>query len=345
MKSEVIRYKLIYVGFSFIHHGAHSGYDFIKNVLHYDKYIDCQNDINYLNSIPERKNILLKIYLVLFGDRPWWVELRCIIYALFNRHIVFHFIYPEQLYRCTGFFKGRTNKIVCTLHQPADTYKDRPDLLRGSKYIDKIIVMSSDMLNPLQEVFENSKLFYIPHGVDTTYFKPLFKKKEKKILMVGNWKRNFEFANAVFQQIFNSDDDVTVDVVSNKENHKLFTLNSRLNLLSGIENDELLYLYQSSSVLFLPLNSFTANNALLEGAACGCNIVIATNQQSDSCYIREEFVEIIPLDIKVAVNNLMKALNNTDENDREKIVEFVRKNYDWKIVGRLTEEAIFNDLN
>jgi glycosyltransferase involved in cell wall biosynthesis len=345
MKSKIIRHKLIYVGFSFIQHGAQSGYDYIKNVLHYDKFIDCQNGINYLNSIPRRKNILLKIYLILFGDRPWWVEFRCILYALFNRHIVFHFIYPEQLYRYTGIFKGKTNKIVCTLHQPAKTYKDRPDLLTGSRYIDKIIVMSSDMLNPLQEVFKDSKLLYIPHGVNTSYFKPLFKKREKKILMVGSWKRNFDFANAVFMQILNLHDDVAIDVVSSKENHRYFTLNSRLNLLSGIRNDELLDLYQSSSVLFLPLNSFTANNALLEGAACGCRIVIATNQQTDSCYIKEEFIDLVPLDIELSVNILMKALNNPDENDRENIAEFVRKNYDWKIIGELTEKAIFDNLN
>ena len=345
MKIKSVKYKLVYVGFSFVHHGAHSGYDFIKNIIKYDKYIDCQKDINYLQSIPGRKNIIPKIYLVLFGDRPWWVELRCIFYSLFHRHIIFHFIYPEQIYRYTGFFKGRTNKIVCTLHQPAGTYRNRPDLLKGSKYIDKIIVMSSDMLNPLQDVFNTSKLFYIPHGVDTSYFKPLLKRKVRKILMVGNWQRNFEFANAVFQQIFSLEDDVTVDVVSNKENHKFFTPNSKLNLLTGIENDELLFLYQSSSVLFLPLNSFTANNAMLEGAACGCKIVVATNQQTDSCYISEEFIDILPLDIKLVIINLRDALNNPEESNTEKLVEFVRKNYSWEIVGKLTEEAILSNLD
>lgn len=344
MKQKSINYRLVYVGFSFVHHGIHSGYDYIKNVVPYSKYIDCQKSIDYLNLIPYKKNIISKIYLVLFGDRPWWVELKCIYYALFYRNLIFHFIYSEKIFRYTGFFKGRTNKIVCTLHLPADSYPAHSRFVKSARYIDKIIVLSSEMLIPLQKLFRNSELFYIPHGVDTTYFKPLSEKREKKVLMVGDWLRNFEFADSVFKRLFSLDSYVKVSVVSNRANHRLFTQNERLNLLSDIDDDHLLYLYQSSAILFLPLNRFTANNALLEGAACGCKIIIASEQPTGSCYIGKKYLDVVPFDVQIAANKILDRLHDQNDAGDNRIVDYVRTNYDWKSIGKQTEAAILNSI-
>ncbi len=53
---------------------------------------------------------------------------------------------------------------------------------------------------------------------------------------------------------------------------------------TNIDDDELLRLYQSTDIIFLPLNQATANNAILEGAACGL-AVISTNFDSIKVYM------------------------------------------------------------
>lgn len=334
-----VNYKLIYVGFSFILHGKHSGYDYIKNVVAYDFYIDCQKYINFTHSISTKNNLFAKMYLILFGDRPWWIEVKCIFYTLFYRNLIFHFIYPEKNYRYFGFFKGRNNKIVCTLHLSPDFYKTRPEFRKGIKYIDKVIIMTPDMINPLKTLFKNSKFYFIPHGVDTTYFKPSLKKKDTHILMVGNWQRDFIFADSVFKQLISLEKNIRINVVAQKENHKYFD-NTTVNIFSDITDDHLLDLYQSSILLFLPLTSLTANNALLEGAACGCKILIATNQQVDTCYIDKNLIDITPLNVNIVVNKILDLINNQDKGWDERITNYVETNYDWKIIGQLTEDAI-----
>ena len=53
---------------------------------------------------------------------------------------------------------------------------------------------------------------------------------------------------------------------------------------TNIDDDELLRLYQSTDIIFLPLHQATANNAILEGAACG-SAVISTNLDSIKGYM------------------------------------------------------------
>jgi glycosyltransferase involved in cell wall biosynthesis len=53
---------------------------------------------------------------------------------------------------------------------------------------------------------------------------------------------------------------------------------------SGLDDTELVRLYQRADVLFLPLLQSTANNALLEGIACGLPVV-STSLPSVKAYV------------------------------------------------------------
>ena len=99
-------------------------------------------------------------------------------------------------------------------------------------------------------------------------------------------------------------------------NHGHFEKLHNLKLLSGIDDSELLNLYQTCGVLFLPLNGFTANNALLEGASCGCPVVVASDQKSESCYFNYQLVDFVPFDPNRAVDSIIMRLNHSDESGR-----------------------------
>lgn len=307
--------------------------------MRYNKSLDFQKAVNSMYFIPEHGNILTKLYLVFFGDRPWWIEFKTIFYLLTHKNQILHFIYPENLLRYAGLFKGGSNSIVCTFHQPPRYYEHVR--FHGKRSIDKIIVLSYDMVEPVKRSFPRSIVQYIPHGVDTEFFKPkLPRGRARSVLIVGNWMRNFEFANKVVQVLTKKDDKISIVVVTRKQNHSYFEKSHNIKLLSGIDDSELLNLYQTCGVLFLPLNGFTANNALLEGASCGCPIVVASDQKSQNCYFNHQFVDFVPFDPNIAADSIIMRLNHSDESREESLISFVRENYDWKIIGARTETEL-----
>jgi glycosyltransferase involved in cell wall biosynthesis len=160
--------------------------------------------------------------------------------------------------------------------------------------------------------------------------------------MVGDWLRDFEFANEVFKRLFALKYDLVIKVVCNPLNYMYFDKNIRLELISGISDEELLELYQHTHLLFLPLKGFTANNTVLEGGACGCKILIATNQQNGSLYLNREYVEILPLNTDQITERIISILNNIQTFNTDDQRRYVVSNYDWKVIGQRTYDLLTN---
>lgn len=334
--------KLVYIGFKFSHMGSHSGYDQIKKYVHYDKIIDCQKDFDWLQKVLQRRHLLDKVYLRVLGDRLWWVEFYCALLSLTHKNMIFHFIYAENTFRYLGYFKRYTNKIVCTYHQPQDFFVSNHIFKKGIRQADKIICISPDMCAffKKQRGPKFNSVEYIPHGVDTEYFKCNEGKKQKSILMVGNWLRDFEFANKVFQKILIERVDVKhINIVTLEANYKYFILDDRIKLMSGISDKKLLDLYTECSVLFLPLKKMTANNALLEGASCGCTIIIATDEKKDE-YFSDSLVKIVPLDLETVCKHIYGYFDNNLNPSYTGIVDSVKSRYDWSVIGARTEKFL-----
>jgi hypothetical protein len=76
--------KSIYIGFTFHHHGEHSGYDQIKKYLEYDKILDCQKSFDFLQKISNRKNFFDRVYFKLFGGQLWWIDFLLIFLSIRN---------------------------------------------------------------------------------------------------------------------------------------------------------------------------------------------------------------------------------------------------------------------
>jgi len=343
-KKEYI--KLVYIGFSFKHHGLHSGYDCIKDGLGYTKIIDCQKSYDILQRISGSKDFFSRQYVKFLGFRLWWIEFKYIPLAIFSRNTIFHFIYAENTYRYFGYFLNKTNRLVCTYHQTIDFYINNPKYLIGIKKIDKIIVMRRDLVASFKALSGNPNVYYIPHGVDADYFKPAIKeKKNLNILMVGDWLRDFGVANEVFKLILVERNDIKINVVCNPSHFKYFDKNIRLNLMSGIKDEELLVLYQQAHLLFLPLKGFTANNSILEGGVCGCKILIATNQQTDSLYLGTEYVEILPLNIDRIIEKIISILDDVQKYNWNNQVKYISSNYSWRKIKQQTYELLTNPYN
>lgn len=343
-KNMVEHKRLVFVGFAFKHHqNTHAGYHQIKEYLNYDKIINTQCEHNFLmysknNFVAE---IIRKIVLRLFKNGNPLSLLRCIFLCLFRRNQIFHFIYSEYNYKWLHYFKGKTNKIVCTYHQPIEVLQSNPNLMVGIDKVDAIILMTNSDEKWFEAKTGKKNIYFIPHGINTEFYKPAKEKwKQKRILMVGNWLRDFQFANQVFSKLLKENSDIIITVVTQNDNFKYFDSHPNLQLLSNISDESLLELYQECSFLFLPLSSFTANNAILEAASTGARIIVASNMTNES-YFNKEQITILPLNKDVVCDYLKLAITRIPDNsviDLQR--QYVIDNFSWETVATQTKKLL-----
>lgn len=339
-----MKMKKIYVGFAFSHHKhSQGGYHHIKDYIHYDKIIDAQWEKEFYESTS--KNIFFRIfrriYIYFLGQGTPITVIKCIFLAIFRRNQVFHFIYAENSYKWLHHFIGKSNKIVCTFHQPANFFVKNSNWIPILEKIDKIILMTDKDVIQFKKWTGKDNVFFIPHGVNCSYYKPNQAIKEpNSILMVGNWLRDFDLAAKVFSMIMAQRPEVVIKIVTNISNFRYFS-NLNVQLYTDITDDELRNLYQSSNIVFFPLKAFTANNAVLEAASCGCKIMISVPKDAiDNSYFKEELINFIEPNSIVIANEI---LNNLKENltKTENIHQYVYEKYSWENIGNQTNLQMF----
>lgn len=327
--------KLIYIGFEFQHHkGTNAGYHHIKEYVKYDKVINAQWELELFNRNTIFNKIINKINYILLGRGHSFTMIRCIILALFNKNQIFHFIYAENTYKWLHFFKGKTNEIVCTFHQPASYFLENKYWLKVIPKVDKIILMSKNDIEWFEGLTHKNNVYFIPHGVNTNFYKPDYTlEKNIDILFVGNWLRDFEFANNLFTKLLNINKDLKICIVTNKCNFSYFEDLKTVKLLTGITDTELRNLYQSAKCIFLPLKMYTANNAVLEAAATGCKIIIST-KNFDNSYLNDGYVDFLDLDIEQVLDYFtIKISNGFQFNKLIETHSYIELNYSWNKVG------------
>ncbi len=222
-----------------------------------------------------------------------------IIHFLDAEHSLMFLPYWFKMCRFLGSFP----RIIAMFHQPPEVLKTliNPEIV---KQVDCILVVSPDQMDYFGEFLPPERIRMILHGVDTDYFKPDAAKKGHanfRCLAGGVWLRNYD---ALFE---------TADILRNHKEIEFHIISSDISLPenagnifihSNISDSELLNLYQSSDVMFMPLKAATANNLLLEGIACGLPVV-STDLESINAYFPgeesilvkdnnpEEFAEVI----------------------------------------------------
>lgn len=332
--------QLVYIGFAFSHHkGTHAGYHQIRNHLNYDYIIDCQKFIERISlrdsdgSIFRKLciNLSYRVYRIIYIFHIFWL-------GFTHNNLVFHFIYGENtFYPQIKRFLRKGNIIVCTFHQPFAFFEKSERQKIKILASDHLILVSNTEVNLFENMTGKKNVHYIPHGIDTTFYQPdINEKKTNMVLTVGNWLRDYDFANNVYQKILEQNENITIHVVANKWVENKLTGNSQLFFHHDISDEELLHLYRISGVLFLPLIRYTANNSLLEAGATGCNIVVASDVP-DNSYIPSSLLGLIPLDIDKAVSKIKETLGQSYRDD---LSAFVNENYSWKIIANETKKLL-----
>ncbi|HSB70233.1 MAG TPA: glycosyltransferase family 4 protein [Candidatus Methylomirabilis sp.] len=276
-----------------------------------------------------------------YQDEFFFAELRAMASMLARGGGIYHFLYGEDAYRYAGSIAGfRRNRIVCTYHQPPAVFER---VIRSTAHLRRlhgVVVLASNQAPYFRALVGKEKVFLVPHGVDTRFFRPpVTRPKTTTCLFVGQWLRDFAMLAEVIQLVRAKDRGIHFEVVTKPEHHHQLAGLEGVNLRSALPEDDLLALYQTSALLVLPLLDCAANNAVLEAMACGLPIV-ATGVGGIGDYLDDGCSCLVPPGNSPRMADAIVGLVQ-DDPKRESLGRGARMKsleFDWAVVAsRLLE--------
>jgi glycosyltransferase involved in cell wall biosynthesis len=238
--------------------------------------------------------------------------------------------------------------IVATFHQTPEFLGSltRREVISR---LDFVTVVSPHQVPYFSELLPADKICSILHGIDTNFFRPgnnSIQRNKFKCITVGHWRRDFNVVLAVAQKL-SSHRDIEFHVVTSKlTGPRLTGLENQPNIKlyrDNLDDVQFLEKYREADVLFLPLLESTANNALLEGIACGLP-VLSTLLPSVNAYVPgKEAILVEGNDPQKFVDAISHLASNREY---LKIMGYeARKRaeeLDWRNIAPQYEEVYFN---
>jgi hypothetical protein len=324
----------------FGHHSRSSGYDHVRDFLPEGRTVR-----PFASSVLRR--LCGSIYFRLmrgrigstyYGFESCQVDLKTYLDSIVRRNAVYHVLYADELW---GLLRARRGiRVFATFHQPAAMlariWSNRAvfDRLTG------IICVARAQLRFFEETATRSAVHFVPHGVDLTAFAAPAERRFRnqgpwRCLVVGNWLRDFETLHRVADALhFEHENQVHFTVLALREHAAAVRLCANVEIKSGLSEGELRQAYGETDLLVLPLKDSTANNALLEGMACGTPTVV-TDVGGVRDYADESCSVLVP---PADPQRLCEAIQGTLGNIslRKRLSQSARlqaAKYDWRRIA------------
>lgn len=209
---------------------------------------------------------------------PAAAELRFSMAMRRQRYAVRHVLYGEHHHAFLGRGKRAQKGLIATLHHPPKQWPQwHPTLPDNLERLSAAIVLYRRDLEHFRSLLGGRRVCFIPHGVDTDFFRP-GTAKDPSILFAGQNGRNMQMLRRVVERLAERHPDLRFDLLV-REHIRQFpgvrdlVGHPAVRWHQGLGDEGLLQLYQRSLLMLLPLDCAGAVNALVESLACGLPVV------------------------------------------------------------------------
>ncbi|WP_028669053.1 glycosyltransferase family 4 protein [Runella zeae] len=190
-----------------------------------------------------------------------------------------HILYLENHLHLFNSFDLKNKNLIGTIHQPFERWIESK--LASLEKLDKCIILYKEEMELFNKYIDNSKFYFIPHGVDIDFFdiSEIENTRNDKILIVGHYLRNFDMLERVILKI---EKDISNKFEYNfiipdffRNSKALISLSKRNNVKfhSNLSDEQLLNFYQTSSLLLMPMEDSGANTAIVQAISTGLPVL------------------------------------------------------------------------
>lgn len=333
----------------FSHHGANGGY---KQLI---KFVKPKVELG----VDEDREITKK---GIKAKYQWLYEFEIRRYA--KEIDLIHIMYGEDYFRFSPWLYPNT-PIVVTFHQPYESllrevrkgdYKGRVGAIthlftrNRFKKISAAIVTEASQKKALSEVMDASKIHVIPLGVHLEAFTKVFegfvnngeKKDPRRVITVGNWKRDWNLYRNVVETCKNLRINIDFHLINRNLNEDMKAEFRALGVTvhEGLDDAGLKLEVFRSALMFLPVTEASGNNALLESLALGVPVLM-TDVLKEKSSLSESAISFHKRDDVNDAITKIKAYFDLSESERETISDICRSEatqFDWPVIAARTME-------
>jgi len=272
------------------HHAGASGYDRLCDFV--GEEIQVNPALYYAGETLLRPWALLDAR---FGghfeySRYDWVLERALMSAMRKeRGALFHVLYGEKNFRHSWKLAGvNGNKLIATLHHPAEHYEWLFRSTRHLGFLSHAIVMSEALRAFAEDLVGKGRVSVVPYGVDVNYFKPIARRRDGKVprlVFAGFHERDYDALSHIVQALMSAHDTAEFVMISRDSRCEQIARRfpARTRCVAQLSDDDYLAALQTSDLMVLPLKRSVACTAVLEALACG--VPVLTNDGGIRDYV------------------------------------------------------------
>ncbi|MFW6068523.1 MAG: glycosyltransferase family 4 protein [Chloroflexota bacterium] len=274
-----LKAQVYLVGLRYKHHARHSGYEA------YGRYVatSLAPPVNFRWTLG-KWGWPVNQAIARLTRHPWYslgahlTEWSTLRHMMRDRNRLYHVLYGDSdLWLLRRAHRRTDNRLIASFHQPPHLLRDLSVIEPISKHLDAVILVSESQRTYFEEFLPARRVFVIPLGVDTTFFRPPQTKSHRlHCITVGSHLRDFATLKEAIQLVWQANPEVTFTAVGTRREKKAYfppLEDRRIQFLEGIDDESLLQAYQESSLAVFSFQAATANSAICEAMATGLPIV------------------------------------------------------------------------